>query len=94
MAFDASVVSLPRLEQADWRVDLAGTADSTGSVARPAPIALIKLQVMPQREHVDNNPVSTSLTFEANSQTLKTLLDGLHEIKAVLDENNTVEADE
>lgn len=72
-------ISLPKLEDFDWRVDVKASADAMMRMNVPTVLVQLKLRDMPTR--VGDMPGSTSVTFELTRETLDTMLDGLSKIR-------------
>ncbi|EQB79192.1 COMM domain-containing protein 9 isoform 2 [Camelus ferus] len=74
-----STVSLPRLVDLDWRVDIKTSSDSVSRMAVPTCLLQMKIQEDPSLCG-DKPPVST-VTMELSKETLDTMLDGLGRIR-------------
>eukprot|EP01050_Picozoa_sp_SAG11_P011253 SAG11_NODE_1179_length_5597_cov_3.257184_1_plen_141_part_00 len=75
-------VSLPRLLDVDWRVDVKTSANTVSRMA--APSALVELQLaMPSTQSGVMGEVR-STTCEMSGETLQTMLDGLSKIREQL----------
>lgn len=92
-----SLVSLPRLVDFDWKVNIKSSSDSVSRMA--APTCLVQMNVRPRPytytppdkrywRQVQSNPESTkemanvrSINVEFNKETLETMLDGLGKIR-------------
>ena len=73
-----SQLSLPKLKEFDWRIDIKSASDTSARLSIPTAIVQMK---------VEDHPASTAevaptreLTFEVNKDTLDTMLDGLGKI--------------
>ena len=80
----AAGVSLPRLQEASWRVDLNAASDAVAA-ARPEPRALVRVAVSRQPTRAGEPAGTQTVTFEASRATLTTLVDGMREIGAMLE---------
>ncbi|NXE45186.1 COMD9 protein, partial [Casuarius casuarius] len=74
----ASQISLPRLVDMDWRVDIKTSSDSISRMA--VPTCLLQLKIQEDAALCGNNPVS-ALTVELSKETLDTMLEGLGRIR-------------
>lgn len=83
-----NTISLPRLIQLDWRIDLKRASDSLSSMNIPT--VLVQLGIENPTTHVDqlHKQTERKITFELNKQTLETLVDGLQKIKGQLNSLN------
>ncbi|KAB1272287.1 COMM domain-containing protein 9 [Camelus dromedarius] len=72
-------ISLPRLVDLDWRVDIKTSSDSVSRMAVPTCLLQMKIQEDPSLCG-DKPPVST-VTMELSKETLDTMLDGLGRIR-------------
>ncbi|XP_065904518.1 COMM domain-containing protein 9-like [Dysidea avara] len=72
-------VSLPRLIDFDWRVDVKTSSDSVMRMA--VPTCLVQMKVQDQATSTNHMPGSTSVNVELTKQTLDTMLDGLGKIR-------------
>ncbi|XP_071601124.1 COMM domain-containing protein 9 [Heliangelus exortis] len=75
----ASQISLPRLVDMDWRVDIKTSSDSIGKIA--VPTCLLQLQIQEDVALCGNSPVVSALTVELSKETLDTMLEGLGRIR-------------
>ncbi|XP_025911376.1 COMM domain-containing protein 9 [Apteryx rowi] len=75
----ASQISLPRLVDMDWRVDIKTSSDSISRMA--VPTCLLQLKIQEDAALCGNNPVVSALTVEMNKETLDTMLEGLGRIR-------------
>uniref|UniRef100_A0A8C6PNY6 COMM domain containing 9 n=3 Tax=Nothobranchius furzeri TaxID=105023 RepID=A0A8C6PNY6_NOTFU len=71
-------VSLPQLQDLDWRVDLVSSSDSLSRVA--VPTCLVQLKMEDPCPSADGDSVST-VTVELSRESLDTILDGLGRIR-------------
>ncbi|NXA82474.1 COMD9 protein, partial [Thryothorus ludovicianus] len=72
-------VSLPRLVDMDWRVDIKTSSDSIARMA--VPTCLLQLKIQEDAALCGNNPVVSALTVELSKETLDTMLEGLGRIR-------------
>ncbi|KAK2141926.1 hypothetical protein LSH36_1015g00000 [Paralvinella palmiformis] len=72
-------VSLPRLIDFDWRVDLKVSSDSLIRMA--VPTCLLQLQVQANPSDVNQDPQTNVVNIEMSKDTLDTMLDGLGKIR-------------
>ncbi|XP_077994929.1 COMM domain-containing protein 9-like [Glandiceps talaboti] len=72
-------ISLPRLVDFDWRVDLKTSTDTISRMSMPTCVVQLKIQDTPKQ--VDNVPEVSSLSVELSKETLDTMLDGLGKIR-------------
>uniref|UniRef100_A0A6B2F1J1 COMM domain-containing protein n=1 Tax=Bothriechis nigroviridis TaxID=88079 RepID=A0A6B2F1J1_BOTNI len=75
----ASQISLPRLVDMDWRVDIKTSSDNISKMAIPT--CLLQLKIQEDAGLCGNNFATSALTVELNKQTLNTMLDGLGRIR-------------
>ncbi|XP_033371073.1 COMM domain-containing protein 9 [Parus major] len=75
----ASQISLPRLVDMDWRVDIKTSSDSIVRMA--VPTCLLQLKIQEDAALCGNNPVVSALTMELSKETLDTMLEGLGRIR-------------
>ncbi|CAM2115686.1 COMM domain-containing protein 9 [Caretta caretta] len=75
----SSQISLPRLVDMDWRVDIKTSSDSIGRMA--VPTCLLQLKIQEDAALCGDSPVISSVTVELNKETLDTMLDGLGRIR-------------
>ncbi|XP_029819193.1 COMM domain-containing protein 9 [Manacus vitellinus] len=75
----ASQISLPRLVDMDWRVDIKTSSDSIIRMA--VPTCLLQLKIQEDAALCGNNPVVSALTVELSKETLDTMLEGLGRIR-------------
>ncbi|NWX25446.1 COMD9 protein, partial [Notiomystis cincta] len=75
----ASQISLPRLVDMDWRVDIKTSSDSIVRMA--VPTCLLQLKIQEDAALCGNNPVVSALTVELSKETLDTMLEGLGRIR-------------
>ncbi|KFZ60204.1 COMM domain-containing protein 9, partial [Antrostomus carolinensis] len=75
----ASQISLPRLVDLDWRVDIKTSSDSISRMA--VPTCLLQLQIQEDVALCGNSPVVSALTVELSKETLDTMLEGLGRIR-------------
>ncbi|KAM5138463.1 COMM domain-containing protein 9 [Mantella aurantiaca] len=74
-----SGISLPRLVDLDWRVDIKTSSDSVTRMAVPTCLLQMKIQEDPDLCGLD--PATSTLTMELSKETLDTMLDGLGRIR-------------
>ncbi|XP_073460291.1 COMM domain-containing protein 9 [Aquarana catesbeiana] len=72
-------ISLPRLVDLDWRVDIKTSSDSVTRMAVPTCLLQMKIQEDPDLCGLD--PATSTLTMELSKETLDTMLDGLGRIR-------------
>ncbi|XP_053922914.1 COMM domain-containing protein 9 isoform X4 [Cuculus canorus] len=76
---EASQISLPRLVDMDWRVDIKTSSDSISGMA--VPTCLLQLKIQEDVALCGNSPVVSALTLELSKETLDTMLEGLGRIR-------------
>ncbi|XP_003385410.1 PREDICTED: COMM domain-containing protein 9-like [Amphimedon queenslandica] len=74
-----SQVSLPRLVDFDWRVNIKSASDSVSRMA--APTCLLQMKVQPSPVNSSELPNLESINVEFNKEKLDTMLDGLGKIR-------------
>ncbi|XP_028842027.1 COMM domain-containing protein 9 [Denticeps clupeoides] len=74
----ANQISLPRLVEIDWRVDMKTASDSVNRMAVPTCLVHMKVQDSPC---VGGSDPPSSVTVELSRETLDTMLDGLGRIR-------------
>jgi len=74
-----SHVSLPRLLDMDWRVDMKTSSDSVARMS--VPTCILNLQIQPPSSKVGETAESENVTVELSEETLHTALDGLGKIR-------------
>lgn len=72
-------VSLPRLIDFDWRVDIKTSSDTITRMSVPTCILQMKVQDMPCDTNI--TPDVTNVNVELSKETLDTMLDGLSKIR-------------
>ncbi|XP_065835116.1 COMM domain-containing protein 9-like [Oscarella lobularis] len=72
-------VSLPQLQDFDWRVDIKSSADSMARMS--VPTCIVQMKVQKQAERVDQIPSIENVNIEFTKETLDTMLDGLGKIR-------------
>ncbi|XP_066491380.1 COMM domain-containing protein 9 [Tiliqua scincoides] len=75
----ARQISLPRLVDMDWRVDIKTSSDTISRMA--VPTCLLQLKIQEDPSLCGNDVATSALTVELNKQTLDTMLDGLGRIR-------------
>lgn len=75
----ASQISLPRLVDMDWRVDIKTSSDTINRMA--VPTCLLQLKIQEDAALCRNSPVVSALTVELSKETLDTMLEGLGRIR-------------
>ncbi|KFQ39212.1 COMM domain-containing protein 9, partial [Mesitornis unicolor] len=75
----ASQISLPRLVDMDWRVDIKTSSDSISRMA--VPTCLLQLKIQEDVALCGSSPVVSALTVELSKETLDTMLEGLGRIR-------------
>ncbi|XP_069714031.1 COMM domain-containing protein 9 isoform X3 [Phaenicophaeus curvirostris] len=76
---EASQISLPRLVDMDWRVDIKTSSDSISRMA--VPTCLLQLKIQEDVALCGNSPVVSALTLELSKETLDTMLESLGRIR-------------
>ncbi|NXG44781.1 COMD9 protein, partial [Psilopogon haemacephalus] len=74
-----SQISLPRLVDMDWRVDIQTSSESISRMA--VPTCLLQLKIQEDVALCGNSPVVSALTVELSKETLDTMLEGLGRIR-------------
>ncbi|XP_022082846.1 COMM domain-containing protein 9-like [Acanthaster planci] len=74
-----SQISLPRLVDFDWRVDIKTSSDTLARMSVPTCVLQLKVQENPTR--VDTAPETSTMNVELSKETLDTMLDGLGKIR-------------
>ncbi|XP_069824220.1 COMM domain-containing protein 9 [Dendropsophus ebraccatus] len=72
-------ISLPRLVDMDWRVDIKTSSDSVTRMA--VPTCLLKMKIQEDPALCGLEPATSTLTMELSKETLDTMLDGLGRIR-------------
>ncbi|XP_056383881.1 COMM domain-containing protein 9 [Hyla sarda] len=72
-------ISLPRLVDMDWRVDIKTSSDSVTRMA--VPTCLLKMKIQEDPGLCGPEPATSTLTMELSKETLDTMLDGLGRIR-------------
>ncbi|XP_026643658.1 COMM domain-containing protein 9 isoform X2 [Microtus ochrogaster] len=75
----ANQISLPRLVDLDWRVDIKTSSDSISRMAIPTCLLQMKIQEDPSL--CGDKPCISAVTMELSKETLDTMLDGLGRIR-------------
>uniref|UniRef100_A0A5G2R7L1 COMM domain containing 9 n=1 Tax=Sus scrofa TaxID=9823 RepID=A0A5G2R7L1_PIG len=75
----ANQISLPRLVDLDWRVDIKTSSDSISRLAVPTCLLQMKIQEDPSL--CGDKPSVSAVTVELSKETLDTMLDGLGRIR-------------
>ncbi|XP_078196978.1 COMM domain-containing protein 9 isoform X1 [Callithrix jacchus] len=75
----ANQISLPRLVDLDWRVDIRTSSDSISRMAVPTCLLQMKIQEDPSL--CGDKPSISAVTMELSKETLDTMLDGLGRIR-------------
>lgn len=75
----ARQISLPRLVDLDWRVDIKTSSDSISRMAIPTCLLQLKIQEDPSL--CRDKPCTSAVTVELSKETLDTMLDGLGRIR-------------
>ena len=76
------MVSLPRLLDVDWRVDVKTASGHMSNLSIPT--ALVDLKVQAQPTSSGMMPTTQVVSFEMNRETVSTMLEGLHKIRDTL----------
>lgn len=74
-----STVSLPRLVDLDWRVDIKTASDSISRMA--VPTCLLQMKIQEDPSVCGDGPSVSAVTMELSKETLDTMLDGLGRIR-------------
>ncbi|KAG7324246.1 hypothetical protein KOW79_012262 [Hemibagrus wyckioides] len=74
----SSQISLPRLTDLEWRVDMKMASDSVSRMAVPTCILHMKIQ---DGGNTSSSTSESSVTVELSKETLDTMLDGLGRIR-------------
>ena len=72
-------LSLPRLVDVDWRVDVKLASDQVSRMS--VPTTIVDLQIEQQPEKVGEMPVVRDVSFELSKEALETMLEGLGKIR-------------
>ncbi|CAH2325782.1 Hypothetical predicted protein [Pelobates cultripes] len=72
-------ISLPRLVDLKWRVDIKTSSDSVMRMAIPT--CLLQMKIQEDAELCGLNPATSTLTMELSKETLDTMLEGLGRIR-------------
>lgn len=75
----ANQISLPRLVDLDWRVDIKTSSDNISRMAVPTCLLQMKIQEDPSL--CGEKPSISAVTMELSKETLDTMLDGLGRIR-------------
>ncbi|XP_078540805.1 COMM domain-containing protein 9 [Lissotriton helveticus] len=76
---EASQISLPRLVDMDWRVDIKTSSDSISRMA--VPTCLLQMKIQEDASLCGDEPLVSAVTVELSKETLDTMLDGLGRIR-------------
>ncbi|XP_069479455.1 COMM domain-containing protein 9 [Ambystoma mexicanum] len=76
---EANQISLPRLIDMDWRVDIKTSSDSISRMA--VPTCLLQMKIQEDAGLCGAEPTVSALTMELSKETLDTMLDGLGRIR-------------
>ncbi|XP_056120307.1 COMM domain-containing protein 9 [Rhinichthys klamathensis goyatoka] len=71
-------ISLPKLVDMEWRVDMKTASDSLSRMAVPTCLLQMKLQDTPC---ISSGPSESTITMELSRETLDTMIDGLGRIR-------------
>ncbi|XP_056332981.1 COMM domain-containing protein 9 [Danio aesculapii] len=74
----ANQISLPKLVDMEWRVDMKTASDSLSRMAVPTCLLQMKLQDTPC---ISGGPSESTVTMELSKETLDTMIDGLGRIR-------------
>merc|ERR1712043_111082 len=74
-----NIVSMPKLVDFDWRVDIKTSSDTISRMSVPTCILQMQVQDIPTR--VDKFPKTDCVNVELSKETLDTMLDGLGKIR-------------
>uniref|UniRef100_A0A452US94 COMM domain containing 9 n=1 Tax=Ursus maritimus TaxID=29073 RepID=A0A452US94_URSMA len=75
----ANQISLPRLVDLDWRVDIKTSSDSISRMA--VPTCLLRMKIQEDPSLCGDKPSVSAVTVELSKETLDTMLDGLGRIR-------------
>lgn len=75
----ADLISLPRLVDLDWRVDIKTASDSISRMA--VPTCLLQMKIKEDPSLCGDSPSVSAVTMELSKETLDTMLDGLGRIR-------------
>lgn len=76
------MVSLPRLLDVDWRVDVKTASGHMSNLAIPTALVDLKVQAQPTTSGM--MPKTQVVSFEMSRETVSTMLEGLHKIRDTL----------
>jgi len=76
-------VSLPLLQNIDWRIDIKSASDHLSRMSIPT--VLVQLQVADSPTSVEQAAGTRNINFELTKEALEIMLDGLGQIKKQLD---------
>ncbi|XP_062509816.1 COMM domain-containing protein 9-like [Corticium candelabrum] len=74
-----SQVSLPRLQDFDWRIDIKSSANSMARMS--VPTCIVQMQVQETPRDVETMASRKNVNIEFTKETLETMLDGLGKIR-------------
>ncbi|CAH1787712.1 unnamed protein product [Owenia fusiformis] len=74
-----NMVSLPRLTDFDWRVDIKTASDSMARMN--VPTCILQLKVQEAKTNIAERPNENNVNVELSKETLETMLDGLGKIR-------------
>ncbi|XP_041366565.1 COMM domain-containing protein 9-like [Gigantopelta aegis] len=77
-----NLVSLPKMVDFDWRVDVKTSSDAVSRMSVPTCILNVQVQKTPESIHSDST--TESINVELSKETLDTMLDGLSKIREQL----------
>ncbi|CAG5133340.1 unnamed protein product [Candidula unifasciata] len=72
-------VSLPKLLDLDWRVDVKTSSDSIARMS--VPTCILNLQIQKSAAHVSKSAETENVNVELSKETLDAMLDGLGKIR-------------
>ncbi|KAM6158846.1 COMM domain-containing protein 9 isoform 2-T2 [Rhynchocyon petersi] len=75
----ANQISLPRLVDLDWRVDIKTSSDSFSRMA--VPTCLLQMKIQGEPSLCGNKTSVSAVTMELSKEMLDTMLDGLGRIR-------------
>jgi len=78
-----SLVSLPRLQNIDWRIDIKNSSDHLARMSVPS--VIVQLQVEETPTKVDQQLGVRNINFELTKDAIEIMLEGLQQIKKQLD---------
>ena len=74
-----STVSLPRLVDMKWRLDIKSGSSEISRMS--APTVVMQMQIQQNNQQLGILPTRDNITFELDKETLATMLKGFHKIR-------------